>query len=74
MLKLDREIQIYFAVHPINMLNSFDGLASLVVDVIQENPLSQNSLSVRFRPFGLQTPLLTAATTGKLISFRTSGC
>ena len=40
MLKLDREIQIYFAVHPINMLKSFDGLASLVVDVIQENPLS----------------------------------
>ncbi|MDH5228474.1 MAG: IS66 family insertion sequence element accessory protein TnpB [Gammaproteobacteria bacterium] len=49
MLKLDREIQIYFAINPINMLKSFDGLSALVVDVIEQNPLSGHLFVFRNR-------------------------
>ena len=40
MLKLAEEVKIYLAIDPINMRKSFDGLAALVSDVIQQNPLS----------------------------------
>ena len=40
MIPLPPDIRIFLAIEPINMRKSFEGLAILVQDVIQQNPLS----------------------------------
>jgi len=40
MIKIPSDVKIYLAIKPIHMNKSFDGLAALVVDVIEQNPLS----------------------------------
>jgi transposase len=40
MLKLPEDTRIYLALEPVNMHKSFDGLAILAQEVVQQNPLS----------------------------------
>lgn len=40
MITLPPDVKVYLALEPINMHRSFDGLAILVQEVIQQNPLS----------------------------------
>lgn len=40
MIKIPADVKIYLAVEPIHMNRSFDGLAAIVVDVVEQNPLS----------------------------------
>jgi transposase len=40
MIQLPADTRIYLAIEPVNMHRSFDGLAILAQDVVQQNPLS----------------------------------
>jgi len=42
MMELPTGVKIFFAVKPISMHRSFDGLSSLVQEVLNENPLSSH--------------------------------
>jgi len=42
MIELPKNVKIYFAVQPINMHRSFDGLAMIAQEVLKQNPLSSN--------------------------------
>ena len=42
MIDLPKNVKIYFAVQPVNMHRSFDGLAMIAQEVLKQNPLSSN--------------------------------
>jgi len=42
MIDLPKNVKIFFAVDPVNMHRSFDGLAMITQEVLKQNPLSSN--------------------------------
>ena len=49
MIDLPKGVKIYFAVQPINMHRSFDGMAMMVQEILKLNPLSSNIFIFRNR-------------------------
>ena len=50
MIKLPENTRIFLALEPVNMRKSFDGLAILAQEVIQQNPLQGHLFVFRNKP------------------------